>query len=77
MSDRLIGQIRTPPKLQGHLNYSGYETTNDYNQLINKPSIENITLIENKTLDDLGIQKKGNYANSRITNTELEEIFNW
>ena len=35
--------------------------TTDYKALINKPKINNVVLDENKTLDDLGIQPKGNY----------------
>lgn len=35
--------------------------TSDYNKLKNKPSINNISLEGNKSLDELGIQKKGNY----------------
>lgn len=31
MSDKLIGQIRTPPNLQGQLNYSSYEVVHDKN----------------------------------------------
>ena len=41
--------------------------TYDYNQLINKPKIESVTLVENKTFDDLNM--------SRITDDELDEIF--
>lgn len=47
----------------------------DYEELENKPQINDVTLIGNKSLDDLDIQPKGNYANSKITNSELEEIF--
>lgn len=36
--------------------------TNDYNDLDNKPSINNVPLEGSKSLDDLGIQKKGDYA---------------
>ena len=36
--------------------------TTDYTQLSNKPQINNVELSGNKTLDDLGIQAKGNYA---------------
>lgn len=36
--------------------------TTDYTQLTNKPQINNVELSGNKTLDDLGIQAKGNYA---------------
>lgn len=53
-----------------------YFKNDDYNPLRNKPAINNVTLQYNKSLDDLGIQEKGDYANSRITNTELEYIFN-
>ena len=34
----------------------------DYNDLSNKPSINNITLIGNKTSSDLGLQPSGDYA---------------
>ena len=50
-------------------------TEKNYENLINKPKINNIELLGNKTLNDLGIQEKGSYAEKRITNTELEEIF--
>ena len=39
----------------------------DYNNLINKPSIENVTLENNKTFEELGA--------SPISNARLEEIF--
>ena len=42
---------------------SGGETT-DYIDLSNKPKINNVELNGNKTLDDLGIQAKGNYLTS-------------
>lgn len=41
--------------------------TFDYNQLINKPKIESVTLVDNKTFEDLDL--------SRITQDELNEIF--
>jgi len=50
-------------------------TEKDYNNLENKPQINNITLIDNRSLDELGIQPEGEYADTRITNTELEAIF--
>lgn len=34
----------------------------DYNNVKNKPSINSVELLGNKTLDELGIQKKGEYA---------------
>lgn len=41
---------------------TGGKGTDDYNELTNKPSINDITLEGNKTLDDLNIQTKGDYA---------------
>lgn len=35
--------------------------TSDYDSLTNRPKINNVTLTGNKTLNDLGIQPKGNY----------------
>ena len=43
----------------------GY-ATNDYEQLINKPQIEGVTLIGNKVYEDLNLQS--------ISNSELEEL---
>lgn len=48
----------------------------NYKKLDNKPSINNVELIENKTLEDLNIQKKGDYASETLTNLEIEEIIN-
>ena len=46
-----------------------YETT------YNKPQINGIELTGNQTGDDLGLQIQGNYANSRITNNEIDSLF--
>lgn len=48
--------------------------TTNYNILSNKPQINNIELIGNKSLDDLNIQIKGDYETEPITNTELENL---
>lgn len=40
---------------------AGTTGTTDYTQLENKPQINSVELTGNKTLDDLGIQAKGNY----------------
>lgn len=55
------------------INTSG---TGDYNELINKPQINNIELIGNKTLDDLGIQPKGDYALTSDIPTSTSELIN-
>ena len=41
----------------------GGSGTDNYNELINKPSINNVVLSGNKTEDDLGLQKKINSSN--------------
>lgn len=47
----------------------GGSGTTNYNDLSNKPKINNIELTGNKTLDNLGIQPKGDYA----TISDLED----
>ena len=42
-------------------------TISDYEKAINKPKINNVELIKNKSFEDLGIQE--------ITNTELDAMF--
>ena len=53
------------------INTSG---TSDYEQLINKPQINSIELVGNKTLDELGIQPKGGYALSEDVNAQIDEL---
>ena len=55
---------------------SGSGGTSDYNSLENIPSINNVTLVGNKTLNDLGIQAKGNYALSSDIPTKTSELTN-
>ena len=45
-------------------------STNDYEDLLNKPSINDVILIKNKTSLDLGLQDAMDY----ITNTELASL---
>lgn len=49
---------------------------NDYEKATNKPSINGVTLSGNKTLDELGIQSKGNYANSDSIPTKVSQLEN-
>lgn len=48
----------------------------NYEKLKNKPQINNIMLTGNLTNEQLNLQEKGDYANSKLTNAELEKIFN-
>ena len=54
MSNELIGNFSNGTGLIGNLGNSG-SGTNNYNDLVNKPSINGITLAGNKSLSDLGI----------------------
>lgn len=47
--------------------------TSDYTDLTNKPSINNVTLSGNKSLNDLGIQPAGNYA----LESEIPDVSNF
>ena len=49
---------------------SGTGGTTNYNNLQNKPKINNVELTGNKTLEDLGIQEAGNY----LTEDNLPDI---
>lgn len=56
----------------------GSAGTADYTQLENKPQINSVELTGNKTLDDLGIQAKGNYLtalpDNAVTTDTTQEI---
>ena len=49
---------------------------NDYNDLYNKPKINSVELVGDKTLDELDIQIKGDYPDQALTNSEIEELLN-
>lgn len=48
-------------------------TTGSYNDSLNKPSVNNVTLTGNKSLDALGIQPKGDYA----LRSEIPDVSNF
>lgn len=50
--------------------------TSNYEELENKPSINNVELTGNKTLDEMGIQPKGEYAFSNEIPTNVSELNN-
>ena len=49
--------------------------TSNYELLSNKPRINSVELVGNKTSDELNLQKKGNYANTPVTNIEIDNLF--
>lgn len=50
--------------------------TDNYRKLINKPSINSVTLIDNKTSQDLGLQPEGDYPDESLTNMDIERLLN-
>ncbi len=78
MNEKLIGKIKTTPNLQGSiqkddsmqgkLQYGSYELNKDYNKLANKPQIEGVELIDNKTFEQLGA--------TSLSNMEIENLIN-
>jgi hypothetical protein len=52
------------------------EGVKNYNLLENKPKINDVVLQGDKTLDELGVQPKGDYADEILTNSEIEALLN-
>lgn len=71
--DSLVGQIESEARARRNADEDIYNIienigpgTSDYNQLVNKPQIEDVTLQGNKTFDELNLID--------ITNSEIETI---
>lgn len=75
--EQLTGALDTSAQLVGSLNTgSGGGGTDDYNDLSNKPKINNVTLSGNKTTSDLGLFS-GNYndlTNKPTIPTHLNQL---
>ena len=54
--------------------YTTGEVERDYRWIKNKPQINGVELIGNKTSEDLGVQPAGEYADTPITNPDIDEI---
>lgn len=54
--ESLNGKIDSEAPLKGKLNLSNYSGTRDYEKLRNKPQINGVELIGDKSLEDLGIE---------------------
>lgn len=63
--DKLTGQIIKKKEINGVLGMPSSGAT-DYNLLFNKPSIDDVPLIGNKTLTEFGERE--------ITNLEIQDI---
>lgn len=49
------GDINSLSNIDGNITYGNGQGTKDYNKLINKPQIEEVELIGNKTFEELGL----------------------
>lgn len=65
---KLIADFRDNSTMGAKFGETQMVSTNDYNDLYNKPQINEVELRGNKTFDDLG--------DHTLTNIEIKEIFN-
>lgn len=72
-SEVLDGNVESNTNIEATINPM-VQINDDYNRLINKPKINFVELRDNKTLDDLNIQVKGDYPDEALTNAEIEEL---
>lgn len=73
MNEKLYGTLYAADNLSGTIGIgSGGSGSNDYNNLRNKPSINEVVLIGNKTLPQLDIQPTNVYAD----NIDIDNLFN-
>ena len=64
----ITGEMSPTNDLTGEININSSGGTLNYEYLYNQPSVNNVTLIKNKSFEDLGMNE--------ITNTELSNMFN-
>ena len=69
ISSTVEGEVSVGSTVEGEVSVG---STQDYNELFNQPSINDVVLIGNKTLEDLSIQEKGEYVDNDNTMTNLE-----
>ena len=73
----LVGEVEDENVLVGEIEFdSSSGGTSNYAYLTNKPKINNVELINNKTLEELGIQEKGEYPSESLTNSDIEQLIN-
>lgn len=63
----LSGEVNTSIELNGEVNIGSSGGTANYDYLYNKPKINNVELINDKTFEELGINE--------VSNTELDALF--
>ena len=66
------GTLSSTGTLVGNLNQYGGSGTNNYEDLINLPQINDVLVIGNKSLATYGIQPTNDYAD----NSDINNLFN-
>ena len=66
---KIVKQV-TGEDMEGSVETFIYDSTDNYEELLNRPSINGVEIIGQLSLDDLGIQPAGDYA----TREELQNI---
>lgn len=72
--NELSGEIEKVNEIVGEVGINTGGGTLNYEYLYNKPKINNVELFRDKTLDELGIQAKGECPSESISNTEIEDL---
>lgn len=75
-TNELVAEIETTEEIIGEVNIGSGNGTSNYEYLFNKPQVNGVTLLKNKSLDELGIQPKGDYPEESLTNIEIENLIN-
>ena len=72
----LVGSINEGNVIEGELNNTSTVAessgTMNYNELYNQPKINGVTLMGNKTSEELGVQE----SMSALTNSDIENLIN-
>lgn len=62
--------------IEEYLAENPVETVTDYPELSNKPKINDVELVDNKTAKDLGLQPSGDYAEKKDIPTKVSQLEN-
>ena len=77
-SEKIIGNLNSSNQITGNVNVGVIKGgSSDYNELENKPLINDVKLIGNVSLEELGIQPKGDYAEKTdipVVPTKLSDL---
>ena len=75
-AETIEGEVSSNNTIEGEVNNINvvYIEITYYNNSYNKPKINGVELLGNKTLDELDIQVKGDYPEEMLTNSDIEAL---